>query len=375
LNQPNPDAAKGKERGLNVECALVEDLNYPENYFATVILFHVIEHLASPKNILQKIFHALKPSGRVFITCPNAESYLSKFFAEYWAGWHVPFHFYHFTPQTISKLIGLTDFEIVKLKARTSDLVLHKSLIAFLRGRRKDAKGDKYLPLMRSFYLDCSTMLLFRPLDMPSQARAISASGLRNRQRDYERKRVTAVIVTYNNLLMLSELLRDLQNQTRKADEIIVIDNASSDGTDHLMKRDFPSVRYIRLPENTGSAGGYHEGIKTALENSDLIWTLDDDVRLYPDSLEELLKGLEKLDSKLPVGSVRSVGKRCDKTPPSRLEFFPWRGTLLKTEVIRKIGLPLKELFIYGEDLEFAVSPQFYCIDPLSVHRGETWER
>ena len=168
-------------------------------------------------------------------------------------------------------------------------------------------------------------------------------------------KRVTAVIVTYNNLLMLRELLRDLQSQTRIADEIIVIDNASSDGTEHLMKCDFPSVRYIRLPENTGSAGGYYEGIKTALENSDLIWTLDDDVRLYPDSLEELLKGLEKLDPKLPVGSVRSVGKRCDKAPASRLEFFPWRGTLLKTEVIRKIGLPLKELFIYGEDLEFAM--------------------
>ena len=177
-------------------------------------------------------------------------------------------------------------------------------------------------------------------------------------------KRVTAVIVTYNNLLMLRDLLRDLQYQTRKADEIIVIDNASSDGTDQIMERDFPTVRYIRLAENTGSAGGYHEGIKTALEKSDLIWTLDDDVRLHPDSLEQLVKGLEELDSKLPVGSVRSVATRCDETPPSRLEFFPWRGTLLKTEVIRKIGLPLKELFIYGEDLEFAMrfnAHGFYC--------------
>jgi rhamnopyranosyl-N-acetylglucosaminyl-diphospho-decaprenol beta-1,3/1,4-galactofuranosyltransferase len=177
-------------------------------------------------------------------------------------------------------------------------------------------------------------------------------------------KRVTAVIVTYNNALMLRELLRDLQSQTRKADEIVVIDNASSDGTDRLMKKDFPPVRYIRLPENTGSAGGYHEGIKAALEGSDLIWTLDDDVRLQPDSLEELVRGLEELDSKFPVGSVRSVGKRCNKTPPSRLVLFPWRGTLLKTEVVRKIGLPLKELFIYGEDLEFAMrfnAHGFYC--------------
>jgi rhamnopyranosyl-N-acetylglucosaminyl-diphospho-decaprenol beta-1,3/1,4-galactofuranosyltransferase len=177
-------------------------------------------------------------------------------------------------------------------------------------------------------------------------------------------EKVAAVIVTYNNLLMLKELLRDLQCQTRKPDEIIVVDNASSDGTNQIMKRDFPFVRYIRFAENTGSAGGYHEGIRAALGDSDLIWTLDDDVRLSPDSLEELIRGLEKLDPKLPVGSVRSVGKRCDKTPPSRLEFFPWRGTLLKTEVIRKIGLPLKELFIYGEDLEFAMrfnAHRFYC--------------
>ena len=167
--------------------------------------------------------------------------------------------------------------------------------------------------------------------------------------------RVAAVIVTYNTALMLRELLRDLQCQTRRAEEIIVIDNASSDHTDEMIRLDFPSVRYIRLTENTGSAGGYHEGIRAALENSDLIWTLDDDVRLHPDSLEELVKGLDELDSKLPVGSVRSVAKRCDTTPPSRLEFFPWRGTLLKTEIIREIGLPLKELFIYGEDLEFAM--------------------
>jgi 2-polyprenyl-3-methyl-5-hydroxy-6-metoxy-1,4-benzoquinol methylase len=165
--EPSPAAARiCREKGLDVECGLVDEVIYPENAFDTVILFHVIEHLPSPKNTLQTIFHILKPGGRVFLVCPNADSYLSKFFGEYWAGWHVPFHFYHFTPQTISKLIGLTDFEIVKLKARTSDLVLHKSLIAFLKGKRKGAKWDKYLPLMRSFYFRLLTMLLFRPLDM-----------------------------------------------------------------------------------------------------------------------------------------------------------------------------------------------------------------
>jgi 2-polyprenyl-3-methyl-5-hydroxy-6-metoxy-1,4-benzoquinol methylase len=165
--EPNPDAAEMcKKRELKVECGLVENMIYPENHFDDVILFHVIEHLASPKHVLQKILQILKPGGRVFIACPNADSYLSKFFKEYWAGWHLPFHFYHFTPQTISKLIGLTGFELVKLKARTSDLLLHKSTMAFLRSKRKGDKWDHYLAFIRSFYFRLVAMMLFRILDM-----------------------------------------------------------------------------------------------------------------------------------------------------------------------------------------------------------------
>jgi hypothetical protein len=107
-----------------------------------------------------------RSSGRACIACPNVESHMSRFFEHYWAGWHLPFHFYHFTPQAIVMLIGLTDFEIVKSKARTSDLSLHKSAMAFLRGKPKDVKCDKDLPLIRSFYFRLSTMLSFRPLHM-----------------------------------------------------------------------------------------------------------------------------------------------------------------------------------------------------------------
>jgi rhamnopyranosyl-N-acetylglucosaminyl-diphospho-decaprenol beta-1,3/1,4-galactofuranosyltransferase len=187
-------------------------------------------------------------------------------------------------------------------------------------------------------------------------------------------KRISAVIVTFNNSKMLMDLLTDLSSQTRPPEEIIVVDNASIDNTEKMVQSHFPDVRYIRLPENTGSAGGYHEGIRAALENSDLIWTLDDDVRLARDSLEELLSGFEELDLVLSLSSVRSVGKRRTEAVPHRLELFPWRGTLIKSEVIRECGLPMKELFIYGEDLEYAMRfnqrwlycywiPQSICVE------------
>jgi rhamnopyranosyl-N-acetylglucosaminyl-diphospho-decaprenol beta-1,3/1,4-galactofuranosyltransferase len=177
-------------------------------------------------------------------------------------------------------------------------------------------------------------------------------------------RRISAVIVTFNNSMMLKELLSDLFSQTCPPDQIIVVDNASDDNTPQIVRNSFPSVKYIRLCENTGSAGGYYEGIKAALENSDLIWTLDDDVRLRNDSLQEVLKGFEKLDFTLSVSSVRSVGDDHPYTSPTRLELFPWRGTLIKSELIRKYGLPMKEFFIYGEDLEYAMrfnERGFFC--------------
>ena len=102
-------------------------------------------------------------------------------------------------------------------------------------------------------------------------------------------QKIGAVIVTYNNAPMLKLLLEDLLLQTRKPDEIIVIDNASFDNTASMI-REFSSIRFTRLEENLGSAGGYYEGLKIACERNDFVWTLDDDMIVNEDALEVLEK-------------------------------------------------------------------------------------
>jgi rhamnopyranosyl-N-acetylglucosaminyl-diphospho-decaprenol beta-1,3/1,4-galactofuranosyltransferase len=134
-----------------------------------------------------------------------------------------------------------------------------------------------------------------------------------------------------------------------------VVDNASLDGTKTILKERHPNIIYIRLEENLGSAGGYYLGIKEAVQGSDFVWTLDDDVRLNADSLERLLGGIQKLEPFYKVGAVRSTGEKHFASEPTRLEIFPWRGTLIKTKVIIEIGLPRQEYFLYGEDLEYAL--------------------
>jgi GT2 family glycosyltransferase len=168
-------------------------------------------------------------------------------------------------------------------------------------------------------------------------------------------KKTAVVIVTYNNALLLEQLLTDVYSQTFPVARIIVVDNASKDGTKGMIGSKFPHVQYIRLPVNSGSAGGYHDGIRAALDGNDYVWTLDDDGGLFSDTLENLVHGLESLDDSLNVAAARDTGANHQHSMPTLLEIAPWKGTLFRAEVIRKIGLPEKEYFMYGEDIEYSL--------------------
>ncbi|MER3603731.1 MAG: hypothetical protein C4298_08345, partial [Thermus sp.] len=86
-------------------------------------------------------------------------------------------------------------------------------------------------------------------------------------------ERVCAVVVTYNRKELLRECLETLRGQTRKVDHILVVDNASTDGTEEVLRAEFPEVEVLRLPENQGSSGGFHEGMKRAYEEGfDWLW-------------------------------------------------------------------------------------------------------
>lgn len=169
--------------------------------------------------------------------------------------------------------------------------------------------------------------------------------------------KISAVIVTFNNVDMLTSLLNDLRIQSRLPDEVIVVDNASLDQTENIVKVNYPAVNYIKIAENLGSAGGYYEGIKRAAESSDFIYTLDDDVCLRPDTLSEIVKGFQLLEKSLPskIGAVRSVGKGHLEEVPTKLDICSWHGTLFKTSVVREAGLPSPYYFLYGEDIEYSL--------------------
>ncbi len=178
-------------------------------------------------------------------------------------------------------------------------------------------------------------------------------------------EKVIAVVVTYNRQGLLSECITALKNQTRKIDKILVINNGSNDNTENWL-RNQTGIEFI-TQSNSGSAGGFNTGIKTAFETGySWMWLMDDDGYPKEDALEKLLEGnpeplmirnssvINKKDKQsfaFPTKhykTLRDIDKRIIMDVS-----HPFNGTLLHRKIIERVGLPKKELFIWGDETEY----------------------
>lgn len=185
--------------------------------------------------------------------------------------------------------------------------------------------------------------------------------------------KIAAVVVTYNRLELLKQCIDSIKNQTRKLDEIIVANNSSTDGTLEWLNSNKDLT--VITQENSGSAGGQYTGIKTAYEKGyDWIWCLDTDVIPNTDALEKLIEvknNNEKIgflssnifypDGNLAYANIPELAKTYYVLNSiSKYQIVPvlsssFGSVLFPREVIKKVGLPAKEFFIWGDDAEFTL--------------------
>jgi GT2 family glycosyltransferase len=97
---------------------------------------------------------------------------------------------------------------------------------------------------------------------------------------------ITAAVLTYNAAERIEACLQALMNQTRRAEDVVVVDNGSTDETLAIVRQRFPSVRIVAHADNAGCSGGRNRQLEAALHRHVLV--VDDDAFLAPDCIAEL---------------------------------------------------------------------------------------
>lgn len=209
--------------------------------------------------------------------------------------------------------------------------------------------------------------------------------------------KIAAVVVTFNRKELLRESIGHLLRQTIDSFDVYVIDNASTDGTcDHiadLLKNE--RIHYFNTGKNLGGAGGFHFGIKEAVKAGyEYLWIMDDDTMPAPEALYELLDAKEVLKDNFGFlcSDVKwTDGKPCVMNVPNIAKDWSQSSEYLKNgllkvkqcsfvscffsaETVRRIGLPFKEFFIWGDDAEYTkrisdAAPSYLVSRSVVVHK------
>lgn len=188
-------------------------------------------------------------------------------------------------------------------------------------------------------------------------------------------KSYAAVIVTYNRKNKLKKAIECLKKQTFKPQKIIIIDNASTDGTKDALKdyEDDDLIKYTRLEDNLGGAGGFYYGVKEALNYDVDYFALSDDDAWYQEDYFENMRKASQIhpDVKAFIGMSKDINtgnyvkQGADVVDWNTLEFketqrefcdtVTFCGFVISKEVVEKIGLPRKDFFIWQDDREYGL--------------------
>lgn len=187
---------------------------------------------------------------------------------------------------------------------------------------------------------------------------------------------IAAVVVAYNRAAMLGDTLDALAAQTRPLDDVIVVDNASTDASKEVAANHRVVTDLVSMTVNLGGAGGFGAGIARALaRGADLVWLMDDDTVPSASALSELLRVRHSYPGQPALLACRAdwVDGREHPMNTPRERFLVSRqlrmratamgarqirtasfvAVLIDARAIREEGLPVADYFLWNDDFEY----------------------
>lgn len=105
-----------RSRGLDVFAGTLCDARFPDSHFDAAAMYHVIEHVPSPRRELSELHRIIKPGGWLILETPNIATVWFRLLGARWRQF-IPDHIFFFTPQTITKLCEENGFELRELRS------------------------------------------------------------------------------------------------------------------------------------------------------------------------------------------------------------------------------------------------------------------
>jgi GT2 family glycosyltransferase len=211
--------------------------------------------------------------------------------------------------------------------------------------------------------------------------------------------------VTWNRCDLLRESLAAVQAQTLAPVQVVVVDNASTDGTTQMLRQDYQHLEVVHLEQNTGGAGGFAAGMERALTfEPDLVWLLDDDTVPTPSAAEELANAwhgyqadrgrrpsvlaskvvwTDGRDHPMNTPRTRPGASSAERRAAADVGAIPIRSAsfvsiMCDTDVIAERGLPLADYFLWNDDFEYTTRlvrgrVGLYCPSSVVVHKTKVF--
>ncbi|GAB4332177.1 MAG: hypothetical protein Kow0037_09480 [Calditrichia bacterium] len=288
-----------KVLGIKVTSEQFEKTKFKPESYTVVSMLHVLEHLPYTQKVLNHVFNILKPGGLFCGIVPNIDSFASELQGDSWEWLDPNFHYIHFSPKVLKRLLEEHGFIVERLYTKSGDFNPER-LIKIIQETYKCGRADAEKMLKNLEERGHGEEIRFfarKPAEKLALKGEKAALAL---DATYWQKRktpvVSIVIPVYNQVAYTQKCLETLYQNTNSEIpfEVIVVDDNSVDETPQFLKeaaKKYPKLKYFRNAKNLKFAGSCNRGAKEA-QGKYLVF-LNNDTEPQPGWLDAPLYRLE----------------------------------------------------------------------------------